>query len=657
MKKHIFIMIFFVLQLSAFAQNRYTKVADDAFQSGEYFDASELYLSAYAKVNDKIMRAQICFQLGECYRFMSKPKDAELWYKRAIQDNYQDSHAFLYYADALKMNGLYDKALIQYEEYLKLVPNDERGTIGVTSCEEAAKWLQSPTRHIVTIVNDLNSEQSDFAPRYAKEDYTQLLFTSTREASSGNEFNAVSGQNSADIFFTLIDNKGKWSEAVPIYGAVNSRIDEGASFFSFATNTLYFTRCDRDKRKDMGCRIFTAQKNDTVWENIQAIPFEADTSVSFGHPALTPDGLTIYFVSDKEGGLGGKDIWYMQRTSLSASWSNPTNLGATINTAGDEMFPYSRNNNELYFSSNYHAGMGGLDIFVAKRENNSWKVENMKFPINSSFDDFGFVIENETEKGYFSSSRGNDLQEDNIYSFLLPQLKFTLQGVVKNSETGNIVKDATVKVEASNGELFEFKTDENGEFKMTLSAETDYFFVASKENFLNGKTEETTKGLLEDKNLQVEMLIIPIQETIELPNIEYDLGKWDLRPESMVSLDKLVKTLEDNPRIVIELGSHTDFRGSDQSNETLSQNRAQSVVNYLISMGIASERLQAKGYGEYKPKTVDAKTAQKYSFLKENDVLNEEFINKLADDTQKEIAHQLNRRTEFRVLSSNYIPE
>jgi peptidoglycan-associated lipoprotein len=333
-------------------------------------------------------------------------------------------------------------------------------------------------------------------------------------------------------------------------------------------------------------------------------------------------------------------------------------MGEDINTPGDEMFPYAHPDGTLYFSSDSHIGVGGLDIYKASpAESGRWTVENMRPPVNSSQDDFGITFEKEAERGFFSSSRkgrGND----EIYSFFLPPLKFNLTGIVRDEKTDKVLKETSVKSIGSDGITVEASTNEEGAFRFMLKPNTDYVFIASKRGYLNGKERETTKGLEKSNDFRTIIYLSPVDQVIELPNIYYDFGKWDLRPESMVALDKLVETLNDNPNITIELMSHTDSRGSTQDNELLSQKRAQSVVDYLISKSIAADRLQAKGYGESVPKVVDEKVAGENKFLTVGQVLNEEFINLLpATNNEQEIAHQINRRTEFRVISTDYVPK
>jgi peptidoglycan-associated lipoprotein len=298
--------------------------------------------------------------------------------------------------------------------------------------------------------------------------------------------------------------------------------------------------------------------------------------------------------------------------------------------------------------------MGGLDIYKAVRnETGNWQVENMKYPINSAADDFSIVFESDRESGYFSSARKGKTGDD-IYSFMLPPLKFSIVGVVKNEKTDEIIPEATIKSIGSDGITLDTKGGRDGIFRFTLKPGTDYVFIAEKPGFLKGKERESTKGISQSTEFKTEIYLASTETPIEVENIFFDLDKAELRPESMVSLDKLVETLNDNPNIVIELGSHTDSRASDAYNDDLSRRRAQSVVNYLIEKGIPRDRLVAKGYGESQPKTVDKKDNAAYSFLPEGTVLSENYIIGLGDEDRQEMAHFLNRRTEFKVLRTDY---
>jgi peptidoglycan-associated lipoprotein len=434
---------------------------------------------------------------------------------------------------------------------------------------------------------------------------------------------------------------------------LNSEFEDGTPNISTDYKDIYFTRCEEGKREKKGCAIMFAERKGDSWTNPKNLGIMPDSIIA-AHPAISPDGLTLYFVSDIKGGYGGKDIYLVTRDKLNSPWSKPKNAGPDINTGGDELFPYVRNDGTLYFASDGHIGMGGLDIFKAKPQpDGTWVVQNMKPPINSSADDFGIVFKNEKEAGIFSSTRkgrGND----DLYSFEMPPLKFNVTGLVKDEKAGVAAPGSLVKLIASDASNFQAETGTGGDFKFALKPAVDYIFLASKKGYLNGKEKVTTKGQEKSRDFMVTILLTPIDNPIELSNIFYDFDKWDLRPESMVTLDKLVETLNDNPKVTIELMSHTDSRNTEEYNLTLSQKRAQSVVDYLISKGIELDRLAAKGYGKSKPKVVDSEINTLYPFLKSGATLTEQYINTLANDEQKEIANQINRRTEFKVMRTDY---
>jgi peptidoglycan-associated lipoprotein len=410
----------------------------------------------------------------------------------------------------------------------------------------------------------------------------------------------------------------------------------------------------------LGCKIYNAARKGTSWGDATEIAITgAVDSTSVGHPSISDDEMVLYFSANLPGGYGARDIWMIKRDKKNGPFNPaPINLGPEVNTPGNEVFPYVRNNGKLYFSSDYHIGMGGLDIFEAapNAKTGKYKVTNLKSPINSNADDFGIIFEGEAERGFFSSSRKGGKGGDDIYQFSLPPLQYNVAGFVKNCKTDEIVVGAKILLKGSDGTSVEVVSEADGSYKFVLTANTDYQLLASKEKYLNGNGGVSTKGLEENKDFKLDLCIDAVIEPIELPNIEYDLGKWDLRPESMVSLDKLVETLNNNPKIVIELGSHTDFRSDNKYNLDLSQKRAQSCVNYLIEKGIESDRLVAKGYGEEVPKKVDKKLAERYAgFLKEGDLLTEKFIKTLSTVEEQEVCNQTNRRTEFKVLREDYV--
>jgi peptidoglycan-associated lipoprotein len=638
----------------AYGQMKYFHNAEEVFNAGQYYRAVELYREAYNNIQGKEIKAEIVFKIAECYRLTGQYRKSELWYNNAITKEYDNPKIYLYYADALKTDEEFEKAIANYEEYAKLVPDDPRGEMGVESCKLAQKWKENPNGYKISEMKYINSTSRDYCPSFSKSEYDEIYFTSTRDESLGEEKHGGTGEYFSDIFYSKRDMSGRWSRPESVPGEVNTEVEEGATSFTGDFMTMYFTRCEVDKKEKLGCRIYFSKKNESgEWGKAQQVTIGQD-SIVVAHPSISDDGTTLYFVSNRPGGYGKTDIWKTTKGGEDG-WTDPVNLGQSINTPGNEMFPFIHPDGTLYFSSDYHLGMGGLDIFKATPQSNGdYKVENMRYPINSTHDDFGIVFQKNKEKGFFSSSRDRD---DEIYSFVLPPLKFSVEGNVKNKKTEEPIQNATVKLVGSDGMTMSSQTDEDGNFKFMLRPETDYVFVASKKNFLTNKGKASTKGLEESKVFKPEILLSSIKEPIELPNIFYDFAKWSLRPESKQALDKLVETLNDNPRVIIELRAHTDYRGEHWANVELSTKRAESVVNYLIDHGIDTERLRAKGYAATKPKEIDAQLAQEYDFLSKGDVLTEEFIKNLETEEQQEIANQINRRTEFKVISTDYTPQ
>ncbi|MCF8225655.1 MAG: OmpA family protein [Bacteroidales bacterium] len=646
----IFLLCVSITPLEAQKKDRDSR-ANASFEAGEYHDAIDLYKKVINKVSDSEKKAEIYYKIAECYRITGQSRQASLWYRKSLQMDYQNPLLYLRYAQSLMKYEKYEEAAEQFQKYKDLVPDDPRGDWGLESAKVAETWINNPTGYIVENMRYFNTFQREWSPSLASEDYMVVYFTSTREDAMGDETHGATGENFADVFMSSMDRKGKWSVPVPVEN-LNSEFEDGTVNFSIDFSTLYMTRCKMGKNQQVACEIYTSGRSGGEWSEPESLGIFGD-SITTAHPAISPDDQTLYFVSDLPGSIGGNDIWSANFTG--EGWGEPKNLGEEINTPGDELFPYVHPDGTLYFSSDGRVGLGGLDIFKAtKDETGSWTVENLKAPINSSNDDFGITFEAEQERGFFSSGRkgrGND----DIYSFVLPPLEFAVNGTVRDDRTNDVLQDAKVTAVGSDGITIETTTGEEGAFRFMLKPSTDYVFIAGKEGYLKGKARESTKGLDQSKEFEVTVYLSSTKRVIELPNIFYDFAKWDLRPESMVSLDNLVETLNDNPNVTIELMSHTDSRGTPADNQELSQKRAQSVVDYLISKGIAQERLEAKGYGESRPKVVDEKIAEVYPFLKVGDILAESYINQLPADEQEQ-AHQVNRRTEFRVLRTDYIP-
>jgi peptidoglycan-associated lipoprotein len=648
------ILLIFVTSFEASAQRRKTERAYTSFAAGEYYDAIDLFKDAYSKTkkSDKNQRTDLVFMIAECYRLTNDPKNAETWYKLAVKSSFSKPEAQFWLAESMKKNGKYPMAIDEFKKYKQIAPSDARADQEIRSCELAAEWMKSPEAYKVDELKDINSRESDFSPSYGRDDFGTIYFTSSRDGVAGKKTHGATGQNFTDIFESKVDKKSKWSTPVPVE-VINTEFEEGTPSFSSDYKELYFTRCEAGKREKKGCVIMVSTRSGDKWSEPKNIGLLPDSLVS-AHPSLSKDGLTLYFVSDLGGGFGKKDIWKVTRIRQGDAWSKPVNLGPDINTSGDELFPYIREDGTLYFSSDGLIGLGGLDIFKATQQpDGSWAVLNLKSPVNSFADDFGIAFEDNSEKGIFSSTR-KGRGDDDLYTFELPPLRFNVTGLVKDEKTGTPIPSSVVQLIASDGSNLQAETGAVGDFKFALKPDVDYIFLASKRGYLNGKEKETTKGQDKSRDFMVTILLTGIDKPIELPNILYDFGKWDLRPESMVSLDKLVETLLDNPNVTIELMSHTDSRDTEDYNLTLSQKRAQVVVQYLIDKGIESDRLLAKGYGESTPKVVDASITESNSFLKTGTILSEQFINTLPNDEQKEIAHQINRRTEFKVVRTDY---
>jgi peptidoglycan-associated lipoprotein len=669
MKKFLFLIVSFIFLFQPQqiqAQARRLEKADQAFKDRQYSEALDLYRKAYRKVQRKDRRegVRVLFQTGMCHKYLNEPSRAEAFFRRAIRGNYPDPVAILYYAQMLHQNGKYDEAAQQYALYSEKVPDDWRGPNGVESIKVAREILENPGLYEVNLPKAFNSRFDDFAPAFGDNRNSILIFTSSRDGAVGTKQDAWTGQNRSSLFVSYEDRKGDWGTPVLLdEGPINTEFNEGAPSVNASGTQLFFTRCMSIPNTDMGCRIFTADRQGPNWGEPSEVVLVADSTISVGHPAISPDEMRLYFVSDMPGGYGGKDIWYAERRSPNGAFENPRNLGPLINTPGDEMFPYVKENGDLYFSSNGHPGLGGMDIFVAKMDGNSWeKPENLGIPINSQADDFGIVFKKGTENGYFSSNRSErGTRGDAIFSFNLAPVEFTISGIIRDDSTKTILPGAQIQLIGSDGSFAQAESDEKGAYKFDKSKikqNTSYQLLVSKNKYFNQRGQETTLGIVRSRDFVYDFYLAPIPYTpIELPEILYDFARWELLPQYQDSLNGLIRTLQDNPTITVEIASHTDSRGTDASNDTLSQRRAQSVVDYLIERGIDSRRLVAAGYGKRVPRTID-KTIRREGFtFNSGTVLTENYIRSLPTERHRDVAHQLNRRTEFRVLSDDFVPD
>jgi peptidoglycan-associated lipoprotein len=648
------ILILMVVLLASCSSGRYLQSGQKSFEIGEYFNAIQKYRKAYRSQKLGAEKSEIAFRIGESYYKLSDFAKATVWYKNALKRNNTDPFCMLHYADCLRATQKYDDAITWYNTYLETKPDDEKAKNGLEASKVVKGWLDKPSRYLVNIVKELNSKDNDYCPAFVGGRDNEVVITSTRELVTGKRISNITGTRFADLFTSNFDvQKQKWEKPKLLDDKqmINTASDEGAATVSASGNLMIFTRCRFDKSKDMGAELFAANQSRGDWSEPTLIELVGDSLIA-AQPALSEDGTTLYFVSDRPGGYGGKDIW-MAKEKGSGIYEKPENLGPEINTPGDEMFPSVRDNGELYFSSNYHPGIGGLDIFKAvKNDKGKWSIQNMKAPINSPGDDFGIAFtKGEVEKGLFSSNRKGS-RSDDIYSFYLPPKIFNVTGEVSNKETSQKIDGAMIRIIGTDGTNLKMRAD-GGRFQIKLKPETEYVFAAFKDGYLNDKVRATTIGLDDSKEFRFEFKLSPTDQPIKVNNINYAFGSYDITEESKLALDTLVQLLRLNPTIKIELMAHTDYVGSDQFNSELSQKRAQSVVDYLISKGISAGRLVAKGYGETWPKKVTKAIAKQYDFLKKGDELTEEFILKLPPE-QQEIAKMLNRRTEFRVLSNDF---
>ena len=642
------------LNVNAQKKNRKMVKADQAFTLEQYNKAAELYKKAYQSTKSRALKSEIIFKQAECYRFSGNIKRAESYYKRAVKAKYPDVIVYLRYADVLRMNEKYEEAKVQYKKYVQLNPTDVAGEMGLKSCDYSINWLANPTRYKVEIMPLVNSRFSDFSPSFGNGEYSELYFTSSRSGGFSNKIDDRTGETFTDLYSSKLNKKGKWSVPLILPEPVNSEGNEGSVALNKRGTTMYFTKCDVQKKKALGCNIYVSKRKGKIWGAPTLLQIKVDSNTTLGHPTINEDESILIFSSDLRGGYGGKDLWIVKQQKR-GKWSDPVNLGPAVNTKGDEMFPFLHSDGTLYFSSTGHIGMGGFDIFKSTTdENDSYSsITNLKYPVNSSGHDFGMIIENSGERGYLTSDRKGGKGGDDIYQFELPPLILALKGVITDSKSGAILTNTNVVLSSSEGVAIETKTDNTGSYTFKLDPLLSYEILASLEGYLNKKMTETTVGIDENKVFIVDVIMDPVKKEIILPKIEYDFAKWNLRDKSISDLDMLAESLVDNPNVVIELKSHTDFVGNNKSNLRLSQKRADACINYLISVGINAGQLVAVGAGEDEPFVIENKDGR----FKEGDVLTESYINKIKFKKNKKKAHQYNRRTSFKVLREDYFSQ
>ena len=644
-----------VWTLASCGADAYMKKGDQYLAIGEYFDAAEQYKKAYTNTptKERTTRGQRAKKLAECYRRINFSQKAIAAYNNVIRYNQADSLTHLRLAQQLMKTGNYRQAEKAFAIAADSLPQSKIVKNGLLSAKNATQWKKEGSAYTVKRENVFASRRADYSPMLAGDDNDRLYFTSTRPSTKGDELSGITGTKTADIFFSQKDEKGKWTKPQNIDTELNSDYDEGACSFSPDGRTMYLTQCKSDPSYPRYATICTSQRNDASWGKSTELSISKDTLSSFAHPAVSPDGQWLYFSSDMPGGYGGLDIWKI-RLGKDGVEGGVENLGNKINTEGDEMFPTFRPNGDLYFSSNGHPGMGGLDIFIAKTDTmgNGYVIEHPGYPLNSEADDFGMTFEGLKNQGYFSSNRGDARGWDHIFSFYNPEIVQTVTGWVYEKD-GYELPAALVYMVGNDGTNLKLNVKGDGSFTQQIKPNVDYVFLGTCKGYLNHQQQLRVEPASESCDTVLQFPLASIMAPVLIANIFYDFDRATLRPESKTSLDELVKLLNENPNITIELSAHCDYKGSAAYNKQLSQRRAESVVNYLIEKGIARERLTPVGYGKEKPKTIKKKVAERYEFLKADDVLSEEFIRQLKPEEQ-EICNQLNRRTEFRVLRTTY---
>jgi len=627
--------------------------ANEQFERGEYFDASKTYRKIYNKLTkreERPQRGMVAYQMGRCYLRLNMAARAAAAFQNAIRYEYPDSMAYLYLGQALQADGKYAQAEKAYNEFLGTGPKHrELAESGLAGCRMAQETKGERTRYVVKNAKLFNSRRADYAPMFAGDQNELLYFTTTNEKVNGNRKSEITGMRKGDIWMAKKNEQGEWQRPEAVEGELNTELDEGVISFSPDGSTMYLSRARREPNAPTGVEIYTSQRSDAQWSAPVKFEITADTLSSYAHPAVSPDGTYLYFSSDMPGGSGGYDLW---RINLRERQGSLENLGEFINTPGDEKFPYVRTDSLLYFASNGREGYGGLDIYRAERtKSGGWKVENMGQPINSAADDFGITFA-DGERGFFSSNRGDGRGYDHIYSFELPDLQIWITGYVLDKDE-EPVPNAVIRIVGNDGSNQREVARDDGTFKFPLKRGVSYVMLAGAKGYLNQKQQFTSDTAEEDAEYFVDFILASINKPVVVDNIFYDFDKASLRPESKAALDEMAQIMRDNPNITIEMASHTDRWGTDEYNIELSGRRAASVIEYLKSVGIADDRLQSMGYGKSRPKTITKKLNRLYPQFEEGTVLTPEFIGTLSEEDQDK-ADQINRRTEFQVLSTDY---
>lgn len=656
----IFLVALFLLPVSAFPQMNYITMGNKAYEKKQYLPAIEYYTKALNKSGDgKAERNQLIYNLAECYRLTNNPKKAGNYYERLIKNKYAaDRPEIIFlYASMLTAQGLYAEALPYFEQYISLKPGDLLALNGKASCEMSLRDTAISKKWLVKNLSELNTIDDDFAASCGDAKSTTVVFSTNRKGTTGKEKDNWTGGTFSDLFIATKTNDGKWADVKTIDDKerVNTIANEGTPGFDNQYRTMYFTRCEKFDNSEHFCQIMEADRSGTTWT--KPVVVFSDSLGNAGHPTLTTNGLTMIFSSNRPGGFGGKDLWKVTRQSERKPFGEPVNLGPSVNTPGDEMFPYLHNDTILYFASNGLKGYGGLDIYSFSYGNSIGNIHHLPKPVNSQEDDFALTFEKGRESGFFSSRRKGGKGGDDIYYFEKIAPKLSIEGLITEETEKTPLGNLAFRLTDGSSDSVTLLTDVSGRFTISdgkIKPSTTYTLLFSKEGYFSKSERVVTGKPVNDTVYLVSLSLLQIPEKpIVLPDIYYDLDKWDLLPQYQDSLMVLVNILNDNPKISIELASHTDSRASDDYNDALSQKRAESVVSFLTEKGIDPSRLTAKGYGERVPRVLQNTIVKAGYTFPAGTKLTEAFILKIKDPDQREAAYQLNRRTEFSVIRKN----
>lgn len=624
--------------------------------TGRYSAAADGYYELYrATPRRKVeRRSYLAYKAGVNYRYMGNAARALNCFSLALNADYPDSILYLWVAQQLQQLGKRREAEKLYRQYLNYYPNDYFGRIGLESILAADSILEHPTQHKVELARRLASPYAEFASCYAP-DGESLYFTSSRVALRELDMpSEVTGLSPNNLYITKKDAAGKWSKPDSVGGGINTPEDEGTPSISANGNTIYYSYAEQSSAYDRTVQIYSASKSSQGgWGKGQVVPIWRDSLRMAAHPAINVSGTYLYFVSDG-GGLGGKDLY---RISIGEhGYGTPENLGVDINTPGNELFPTMVGDSILYFSSDGRVGLGGLDLYKGVMNSEGrWTVSHLGSPMNSPMDDYAITVNPNPDKGlsvqgYISSTRGDVRGRPHLYEYSLPAIITRIDGFVMDRE-GYGIPQATVRIADERGLLPTpvVSTKDDGSFVIEIAGANRYVLHASHPDYLNQYVPLTTDTATESSDYEIDFFLASRLRSEQMHDIYYDFDRATLRPESRKSLDYLVTLLQQNPDVRIEIGSHADRKGASQYNLSLSQRRAQSVVDYLVQHGIEGDRLQPKGYGESRPYVVSKGMAARFDFLSEGQSLSEEWVNTLSEDRQI-ICDQLNRRTEFTVI-------